>query len=91
MHKTQLIQQIAKQANLTEQQARAALDAVTDTIQTTLQQGGKVTLIGFGSFEVRYLKASDKYVRPGTKIPLPRPAMKIPGFKAGKSFKNALK
>lgn len=91
MYKSQLVKLIAEQAHLSQDQAKRAVDAFIQIVQATLQQGGKVTLFGFGAFKVNYRKASKNHVRPGTNIPLPRPAAKIPSFKAGKSLKNALK
>ena len=89
MYKTELIQHIAAQTGLTKDQAKRALNAFTDTVETTLQQGGRVTLLGFGSFKVSYRPARNG-VHPGTQKPMRLPAKKIPIFKAGKGLKNAL-
>ena len=90
MYKTELIKHIASQAGLTKEQAKRALDAFTNTVQSTLQQGGRVTLLGFGAFKVSH-RAARNGLHPGTQKPMRLPASKIPVFKSGKGLKNALK
>jgi DNA-binding protein HU-beta len=90
MYKTQLVEHIAAQAGLSNEQAKNALHAFMDTVQATLQRGGKVTLIGFGSFNVMHRKGHNG-TNPATSKPMWKPATKIPGFKAGKTLKSALK
>lgn len=53
MNKTDLINAVAEQADLTKKEAGLAVDAVFEAIQTSLAKGEKVQLIGFGNFEVR--------------------------------------
>ena len=53
MNKTDLINAVAEQADLTKKDANAAVDAVFESIQSSLSKGEKVQLIGFGNFEVR--------------------------------------
>ncbi|WP_301109961.1 MULTISPECIES: HU family DNA-binding protein, partial [Sporosarcina] len=53
MNKTELINSVAEAAGLTKKDATKAVEAVFDTIQSTLANGDKVQLIGFGNFEVR--------------------------------------
>jgi DNA-binding protein HU-beta len=53
MNKSELINAIAEHANLTKTDANRALDGLLETIETTLASGNSVTLIGFGSFEVK--------------------------------------
>ena len=52
MNKTELVQAIAENANLTKVQAKAALDATLDAVTGALKAGDKVALIGFGTFQV---------------------------------------
>ncbi|MDU2438646.1 MAG: HU family DNA-binding protein, partial [Staphylococcus epidermidis] len=53
MNKTDLINAVAEQADLTKKEAGSAVDAVFESIQNSLAKGEKVQLIGFGNFEVR--------------------------------------
>ena len=53
MNKTDLINAVAEQADLTKKEAGSAVDAVFESIQNSLSKGEKVQLIGFGNFEVR--------------------------------------
>ena len=52
MNKTELIEAMAKEASLSKKDAAAALEAFTDAVAKELKKGEKVTLIGFGTFEV---------------------------------------
>ncbi len=89
MYKTEMVAHMASQAGITKAQAKLALHAYIDAVQTTLQKGGAVSLIGFGSFKVQR-RGVRKQINPRTLQPMTVPATKIPKFKAGKSFKNAL-
>ncbi|MBQ7379076.1 MAG: HU family DNA-binding protein [Clostridia bacterium] len=53
MNKTQLIQKIAENGNMTKKDAEAALKAVIDTISDAIASGEKVQMAGFGSFDVK--------------------------------------
>lgn len=89
MKKTEFIEAVAKQANMTKTDAAQAVDAVINVIQTTLQQGEQVTLTGFGSFLVRERKARMGR-NPITKEAIEIKASKVPAFRAGKGLKDAL-
>ena len=89
MVKTELIAHMATQAGISKAQAKLALQAYIDAVQTTLQKGGAVSMIGFGSFKVER-RSARKQINPRTLQPMIVPATKIPKFKAGKAFKNAL-
>jgi DNA-binding protein HU-beta len=89
MYKTELIAHMATQAGISKTQAKLALNAYMSAVQTSLQKGGAVSLIGFGSFYVENRRARNG-VNPRTMAPITTPAMKIPKFRAGKSLKNAL-
>ncbi len=90
MNKSELITSVSEKANLTKKDAEAALNALLSTIEETLQEGGKVQLVGFGTFEVRERKArTGRNPRnPGQVIEIP--ASKAPVFKAGKSLKETI-
>ena len=83
MNKTDLINAVAEQADLTKKEAGSAVDAVFESIQNSLSKGEKVQLIGFGNFEVRE-RAARKGRNPQTGKEIEIPASKVPAFKAGK-------
>lgn len=89
MNKTEMVDAIASKADLTKIQAAKALDALLESITETLQQGDKVTLIGFGTFEPRH-RAARNGRNPKTNKPLKIPASTSAGFKVGKKLKDAL-
>ncbi|NLU51496.1 MAG: HU family DNA-binding protein [Clostridiaceae bacterium] len=87
MNKADLIDAIAKKAEMTKKDAGVALDAIIDSISGSLAKGEKVTLVGFGTFDVRERKARTG-VNPRTKEKIKIPASKAPVFKAGKELKE---
>ncbi|KAA1040182.1 HU family DNA-binding protein [Macrococcus equipercicus] len=90
MNKTDLINAVSENANLTKKEAGLAVDAVFESIQKSLSNGEKVQLIGFGNFEVRE-RAARKGRNPQTGKEIEIPASRVPGFKAGKALKDAVK
>lgn len=90
MNKGQLIEVIAKEANITKTAANAALDAFIANTIKTVKGGDKVTLAGFGTFERRARKAR-LGINPATGESIKIKATKVPAFKAGKAFKEAVK
>lgn len=90
MNKTELINSVAEAASLTKKDATKAVEAVFDTIQSTLADGEKVQLIGFGNFEVRE-RAARKGRNPQSGEEIQIAASKVPAFKAGKALKDAVK
>ncbi|WOV85980.1 HU family DNA-binding protein [Sporosarcina oncorhynchi] len=90
MNKTELINSVAEAAGLTKKDATKAVEAVFDTIQSTLANGDKVQLIGFGNFEVRE-RAARKGRNPQSGAEIEIAASKVPAFKAGKALKDAVK
>lgn len=90
MNKTELINAVAEETELTKKDATKAVEAVFNTIQSTLAKGEKVQLIGFGNFEVRD-RAARKGRNPQTGKEIEIPASKVPAFKAGKALKDAVK
>jgi len=89
MTKTELIDKMAKDANISKAAADKALDSFVDGIKKTLKKGNKVTLIGFGTFSVSNRKAR-KGRNPQTGETIKIKASKSPKFKAGKAFKDAI-
>lgn len=90
MTKSDLIDHVASKAGLTKKDAAAAVGAVFDGIRDTLSKGGSVTVTGFGTFDVRQ-RAARQGVNPATGEKMRIKASKAPGFKAGKTLKDAVK
>ena len=90
MNKEELVQEIAKKANVTQKEAAEVLSAWVDTIQKTVAKGKKVTLVGFGTFEARKRKARTGR-NPQTGAAIKIAAKTVPAFSAGKKFKDAVK
>lgn len=89
MNKTDLINAVAAKSNLTKKVAGDVVDAVFESITEALAAGDKVTLVGFGTFEVRD-RAARMGVNPSTKEPIQIPATRVPAFKAGKALKESV-
>lgn len=87
MNKTELIAAVAEQAGISKKDAEKALKAFTDVVAEELKNGGKVQLVGFGTFEVSE-KAEREGRNPQTKKTITIPASKAPKFKAGKALKD---
>ncbi|CAM4034241.1 MULTISPECIES: HU family DNA-binding protein [Vibrio] len=89
MNKTQLIEKIADNADLSKASAGRALDAVVETISETLQSGDQVALVGFGTFSVR-TRAARTGRNPKTGDEIQIAEAKVPAFKPGKALKDAV-
>ena len=89
MNKTELIEAIAKEANLSKKDAEAALNAYTSVVTKALQKGDKVALVGFGTYEVRE-RAAREGKNPQTGEAIQIEAAKVPAFKPGKALKDAI-
>ena len=89
MNKTELVAAIAAKAELSKKDAEKALNAFVSSIEEALSKGDKIQLVGFGSFEVR-ARAARKGRNPQTNKEITIPASKVPAFKAGKAFKDAV-
>ena len=87
MNKGELVDAIAQKADVTKKEADAILTALLDTILETVATGDKVTLVGFGNFEVRDRQAREGR-NPKTGEAMQIPATRVPAFSAGKSFKE---
>ncbi|QPC47552.1 HU family DNA-binding protein [Mangrovibacillus cuniculi] len=90
MNKTDLVSNVMESAELSKKDAAAAVDAIFDSIQTTLAKGDKVQLIGFGNFEVKE-RAARKGRNPQTGEEIEIAASKNPSFKPGKQLKDSVK
>ena len=90
MNKTELVKAVSEQAELTQKDAAKVVDALFDTISNTLSEGGKIQLIGFGTFEVRE-RSARKGRNPQTGEEIEIAASKVPAFKPGKELKEAVK
>ena len=89
MNKAELIDAVASSADLSKASATEAVDAVVDTITESLRSGDSVTLVGFGTFEVRD-RAARMGRNPQTGAEIQIKASKAPAFKAGKALKDAV-
>ena len=87
MNKTELIESIAKKADLSKKDAEAALKATIESIETALAKGDKVALVGFGTFDVKK-RAAREGRNPATGETIKIKASKVPAFKAGKELKD---
>lgn len=87
MNKSELIDAMAEKAGLSKAQANSALNAMVESIGAALKKGDTVSVIGFGTFNVRARQArSGRNPRTGETIQIP--ASKSPAFKAGKALKD---
>ena len=89
MNKAELVAAVAEKAGLSKKDSEKAVNAAFDAISAELAAGGKVQLVGFGSFET---KTRDARVgrNPRTKEEIQIPASRVPAFKAGKALKDAV-
>jgi len=89
MNKSELIDAIAKSADISKAAAARALSAAIDAVTKSLKKGDPVTLVGFGTFSVGKRAArSGRNPRTGATIKIK--AAKIPKFRAGKGLKDAV-
>ena len=89
MNKIELVAAIAENAGITKKDAEGALKAFTDVVTAELKKGGKIQLVGFGTFEVSE-RAARTGRNPQTGKEMKIAASKAPKFKAGKALKDAV-
>ena len=89
MNKTELVAAMADQAGISKKDAEKAVKAFTDVVAAELKKGGKVQLVGFGTFEVSERKAREGR-NPSTGKTIKIEASKSPKFKAGKALKDMM-
>lgn len=82
MNKSELVNAIAEKSGLSKVDSKKALDATLSAITDELKNGGKVVLVGFGTFSVSE-RSARKGINPRTKKPINIPAKKSAKFKAG--------
>ncbi len=87
MNKSELVDVMAKATGLSKKDTEAAVKAFTDAVSDELKKGGKVQLVGFGTFEVSE-RAAREGRNPLTGKPMKIAASKAPKFKAGKALKD---
>lgn len=90
MNKTEFIAAVAANAGLSKVDGKKAVEAMIKTIQSEMKKGGKVAILGFGSFTV-VKKAARKGVNPKTKQKISIPARKVVKFKPGASLSKMAK
>jgi len=89
VNKNEIIDHVAKSADISKAAAGRALDATVGAIKTALKKGGMVTLVGFGTFYVgRRAARNGRNPRTGAVIKIR--AAKVPKFRAGKALKDAV-
>ncbi len=89
MTKADLIDEVARNSDLSKKDAEVIVQAVLDSIVESLKNGGKVELRGFGSFRLRE-RASRQGRNPKTGEKVFVPAKKVPYFKPGKDLKELI-
>ena len=89
MNKTELIEHVAKDADLSKAAAARALEAILGTVKRTLKKGNSVTLVGFGTFRVTK-RAARVGRNPRTGAAIKIRATRVPKFSPGKGLKDAV-
>jgi DNA-binding protein HU-beta len=89
VNKTELIEHIALHADISKAAAARALESTIGAVKTTLKNGGSVSLVGFGTFDVG-TRAARVGRNPRTGAALKISAAKVPKFRPGKALKDAL-
>lgn len=89
MNKAELVEAAASSTGMRKTEMQAALEAILDTIADEVGRGNKVTLTGFGNFELRE-RAARTGRNPQTGAEIQVAASRAPAFKAGKAFKDAV-
>jgi len=88
--KTEMVAAVSRKAGVTKAEAQRVVDAVLESIKEALARGEKVTMTGFGTFEVRQ-RAARAGINPQTREPIQIPAQRRPAFRAGKALKDAVR
>ncbi|GMT49168.1 MAG: DNA-binding protein HU-beta [bacterium] len=89
MNKSELVDSIAKKSSLSKKDSEKGLNAFLDTVRGALKKGNKVSLVGFGTFQVMQRKATTG-VNPKTKEKLKIPAKKVAKLKFSDSINGML-
>lgn len=89
MNKQELVASVAEKAGMTKKDAEKAINALIDSIKGALKTGDKVSLVGFGTFEVRN-RAARSGRNPQTGAVIKIAAGKVPAFRPGKELKESV-
>ena len=89
MNKADMIEQVARSAEISKSAAERALDAVITAVKASLKKGNMVTLVGFGTFYVTD-RAARAGRNPSTGETIRIRAARVPKFRAGKALKDAI-
>ena len=89
MNKTEFIEAIAKATGLSKADSKRAVDAFVEVVKKELKKGGKIQLVGFGTFSVSK-RAARQGINPSTGEKIRIKAAKVPKFKAGAGLKDFL-
>lgn len=90
MNKPHLIRAVSEKADISQAKAIAVVDAFTEAVTQALAAGDAVSLVGFGTFEVKS-RAERTGRNPKTGAAMTIPAARVPAFRAGKGLKAAVK
>jgi len=90
MNKTELVNEVSGKTGLTKKETQNVVDALINAVGDTLSKGEKITLVGFGTFQVARRKAR-RGVNPQTRATIQIPAKKVPKFRPGKSLREKVK
>ena len=90
MTKIELVNAVAEKTGLSKKDSERAVAAVVASVSESLAKGEKISLVGFGTFEVKD-RAARSGINPRTKESITIPASKTPVFKPGKALKDAVK
>ncbi|MDR2137962.1 MAG: HU family DNA-binding protein [Tannerella sp.] len=85
MNKADLIRTVSAKVNISKTLGKQTVNALIDTIYEEIEKGGKVSILGFGSFRVAQ-RAARRGINPSTKIIVQIPPRKVVRFKAGKDL-----
>ena len=89
MNKSQIIELIARKANLSKKTATQAMDIFVNAVKSNLAAGKSVTVTGFGTFSVS-ARAARNGVNPQTGKPIRIPQSRVPRFKSGKALRSLI-
>ena len=90
MNKAELVEKLADQFSMTKAETERIVEALFDTVTSSLKQGEAVSVAGFGIFEAK-MRAARTARNPRTGEPIEVPAMRVPKFRAAKALKDAVK
>jgi len=89
VNKAELVEEVSSEVGLTKKDVNNVVDAITSAITNSLARKERVTLVGFGTFQVQKRKARQG-VNPQTKAKIRIPAKEVPKFKPGKNLREAV-